>query len=133
MFYITEFELRSKFNVHLFTSLVSICVICGIVQSSWYYSKINSFRVIQDPSALRPGPDHPVRAYFAIIHLTVQYPLFIKFFTLSVSYSIYIYMFLDFYQPGWLGGGKKGFFLSSPKSLVKMKLYKTNASGKFIK
>lgn len=42
-------------------------------------------------------------------------------------------MFLDFYQPGWLDGGKKGLFLSSPKSLVKMKLYKTNASGKFIK
>lgn len=51
-----------------------------IVQSSWYDRKINSFRVIQDPSALRPCPDHPVWAYFVIIRLTVQYPLFITFF-----------------------------------------------------
>lgn len=59
------------------------------VQSSWYDRKINSSRVIQDPSALRLGPDHPVWAYFVIIRLTVPYPLFITFFTLSVSYSVY--------------------------------------------
>lgn len=92
------------------------------VQSSWYDRKINSFRVIQDLSALRPGPDHPVWAYFVIIRLTVQYPLFIKFFTLSVSYSVYYniciwYMFLDVYHAGWLDGGKKGSFFHLLKPL----------------